>query len=87
VSATSSTMSTGFGDINAMASLLGGGAYDPDDVEDDGTSYGRRAGVGMTPATLGSMKDDGVAIPAAKSAKERGDPKAIWYAHALVILP
>ena len=78
----SKTMASSFGDINAMASLLGGG--DPDDVEDDGTGayYGggraAAAAARITPATLegGSMKDDGVAIPAAKTGV--ADPKAIW---------
>ena len=79
-------MGTSFAsDINAMASLLGGA--DPDDVEEDAGSYARRTAA-MTPGTLagsaGSMRDDGVAIPKAKGARERGDPKAIWALHELM---
>ena len=62
-----------FGDITAMASLLGGG--DPDDTE---APYERPR---MTPASLPAKADDGVAIPAARPG---GDPKAIWDASELM---
>lgn len=62
-----------FGDITAMASLLGGG--DPDDTE---APYERPR---LTPASLHSKADDGVAIPAARPG---GDPKAIWDASELM---
>ena len=56
-----------------MASLLGGG--DPDDTE---APYERPR---LTPASLHSKADDGVAIPAARPG---GDPKAIWDASELM---
>jgi|TARA_B100001142_G_scaffold142124_1_gene143361 hypothetical protein len=64
-----------YGDITAMATLLGG--KDPDDTEAPGPS-----GAPFNPSALPVSKDDGVAIPAVRPGKK--DTKAIWDVSELV---
>ena len=64
-----------YGDITAMATLLGG--KDPDDAEAPGPS-----GAPFNPSALPVSKDDGVAIPAVRPGKK--DTKAIWDVSELV---
>ena len=64
-----------YGDIAAMATLLGG--RDPDDTESPGPS-----GAPFNPGALPVAKDDGVAIPAVRPGKK--DAKAIWDVSELV---
>ena len=69
---------TAFGDIHAMASLLGGG--DPDDTEAPYAGSARPTAA-FAPSALPVMKDDGVPIPAARPG---GDARAIWTDEELV---
>ena len=64
-----------YGDIAAMATLLGG--RDPDNTESPGPS-----GAPFNPGALPVAKDDGVAIPAVRPGKK--DAKAIWDVSELV---
>jgi hypothetical protein len=69
---------TAFGDIHAMASLLGGG--DPDDTEAPYAGSARPAAA-FAPSALPVMKDDGVPVPAARPGR---DARAIWTDEELV---
>jgi hypothetical protein len=70
---------TAFGDIQAMASLLGAG--DPDDTEAPYAGT-RQTNTSFAPSTLNVGKDDGVPVPRVRS--PNADPKAIWTAEELV---
>ena len=69
---------TAFGDIHAMASLLGGG--DPDDTEAPYAGSARPT-ASFAPSALPVMRDDGVPVPAARPG---GDARAIWTDEELV---
>ena len=70
---------TAFGDIHAMASLLGGG--DPDDTEAPYAGSARPT-ASFAPSALPVMRDDGVPRP--RGARPGGDARAIWTDEELV---
>jgi hypothetical protein len=71
-----------FGDITAMAALLGGG--DPDDTEAPCGGSRPRAGA-FAPGALPVVKDDGVPVPAPRpGGNPLYDPRAIWTEDELV---